>query len=64
MDASKTFTFISKLQDFPPLWQKSHKDFMNRDIKKKLFQELAIHMSMTGKKNLLNCRVCNNYFVG
>ena len=57
MEASKTFTFISKVQEYPPLWQKSNKDFMNRDVKKQMFKELASHMSMTGKKNVFNFRL-------
>ena len=41
MDDEKTLQLISLLQDYPSLWKKQSKDFMNRDVRKKSFNEIA-----------------------
>nr|KAG5702246.1 hypothetical protein BaRGS_030601 [Batillaria attramentaria] len=44
---------------WPPLWQKQHKDFMNRDVRQKLFDEIAEKTGLTVdmcKKKLKNLK--------
>ncbi|GFS06413.1 hypothetical protein ElyMa_006543600 [Elysia marginata] len=40
-DDEKTLHLISLLQDYPSLWKKHNKDFMNRDVRRKNFNEIA-----------------------
>lgn len=49
MDADKTTEFIAHVQAMPLLWKKEDKDFMNRDKKRKAFEELAEKSGMSGE---------------
>ncbi|GFO22973.1 hypothetical protein PoB_004947800 [Plakobranchus ocellatus] len=47
MDTDKPFEFISLIQDYPSLWIKQDKNFMNREVRRNNFQEIAQKMNMT-----------------
>ena len=49
MDDEKTIEFISLLQEHPSLWKKQEKDFMNRDVRRKNLQEIAMNLDVTAK---------------
>ena len=49
METEKTLEFISLIQEYPSLWRKQDGNFMNRDAKRRQFQEIAEKMNMTGK---------------
>ena len=48
MDSAKTLEFISLIQERPELWQKENRDFMNREIRARIFSEVADMIGISG----------------
>ncbi|XP_076439697.1 uncharacterized protein LOC143279521 [Babylonia areolata] len=66
-EQEKTCEFIALVEERPPLWQKEHRDFLNRELRVRLFQEVAEMCGLseeTCKKKLKNLKdkmrdICN-----
>ena len=59
MDPDKTMTLISLVQELSLIWKKDSKDFLQRDKRRKAYEELARETGFTRCLNL----VLVNYFI-